>query len=161
MDDRTEKITRILHHKLAGTSDRDLRFFRVAEFERMTVRTIHFSEECKTCQYLIPETEAAIEQIAQAIHYPGKQRRNYDRLTGRMAKHQRQAHGYFPPYFFTYNYSFYGMLGGPAAGLLAGFVIFPEAIWYFILSGFVVGLLAGQLWGGRKDNRIRVSGKLL
>ena len=161
MKDWAEQINGQLHTKLAGTNEKDLRFFRVAEFERMISRTSELSETCIECKEFKTEIETVVSTIGQAIQTPGKLRRNYDRLIDQIARHQRKAHAYFPPYFFTYNYSFWGMLAGSAFGLLSGFVILPETIWYFVLSGFVFGLLAGQLTGNRKDRRIRASGKLL
>ena len=156
-----DTITEQLHTKMEGINEKDFRFYRVAEFERMINRSHDLSANCKICQAFKPEIDTIVETIDTAIQTPGRLRRNYDRLIDRMAKHQRREHQYFQPYYFTYNYSFFGMLTGSALGLLLGFVIFPEAIWYFILSGFVIGLLAARFWGARKDKVVRASGKLL
>jgi len=150
-----------LRSKLEGTKENDLRFFRIAEFERMIKRTDDFSKTCAHCQKLKPEIESVVAVIDQAIHIPGPLRSKYDRLIGQMSKHQRKAHGFFPPYFFTYNYSFWGMLAGSLLGFLLGWIILWKAVGYFVLSGFALGLLTAQIWGSIKDRRIRTSGKLL
>lgn len=155
-----EPICEQLHSRLEGTKDSDLRFFRIAEFERMIKRTGDFAEKCSYCRELKPEIESMVSEIDKAIHSPGKLRRKYDRLTGRIAKHQKE-HGYYPPYFFTYHYSFVGIIGGSLLGTILGRLIMPEALVYFAMSGFAVGIITAQIWGGIKDRRIRGTGKLL
>lgn len=156
-----DTITEQLHSQTGNINEKDVRFYRIAEFERMINRTGDLSATCNDCQSMKSEIETIVESIDKAIHTPGKLRRNYDHLIDRLAKHQRKHHGYYPPYFYTYNYSFFGILAGSATGALLGYFIIPEAIWYFILSGFVVGLLASRIWGSRKDKAVRASGKLL
>lgn len=161
MKNWAEEITEQLHTKMESINEKDFRFYRIAEFERMINRTHELSANCENCQAFKPEIETVIETINRAIQTPGRLRRNYDRLIDCMAKHQRKDHKYFQPYYFTYSYSFFGMLAGSAVGLLSGFIILPEAIWYFILSGFVIGLLTARLGGSRKDKIVRANGKLL
>jgi len=78
-----------------------------------------------------------------------------------MSKHQRKEHGYFPPYYFSYLYSFYGISAGIAIGALVGFLIMPDKIWHFIVPGFIAGILISQFIGGRKDKKVRANKKLL
>lgn len=161
MKNWAEEIDLRLTEKLSGINEKDFRFYRIAEFQRMIKRTGELSANCNECQAMKNDIEAVVESIDKAIHIPGKLRRNYDRLIDRIAKHQRKHHGYFPPYFYTYNFSFIGMLSGTATGWFLGYLILPEFMLYFILSGFVTGLLVTRIWGARKDKKVQNEGKLL
>lgn len=156
-----ETIIDQLHSKSEGINEKDFRFFRIAEFERMINRTDELSVDCDVCKAFKNEIEIVVATIDEAVHTPGKLRRKYDHLIDRIAKHQRKNHGYYPPYYFTYNYSFLGMLAGSATGLLVGYLVLPHDVWYFILSGFVIGLLAARILGARKDKAVRANDKLL
>lgn len=161
MKNWTEEILGQMHTQLEGTSEKDLRFYRIAEFERMIRRTNEFAPACRECSQSKAEIEKVVALIGESIHQPGKQRRNYDQLIDRLAVHQRKAHGFYPPYYFTYLYSFFGILAGCVLGVLVGLLFSDQPMSYFVLTGFITGLLIVRYPGSRKDQHIRDQNKLL
>lgn len=150
-----------LNTKLESAKEKDLRFFRIEEFKRIIVRNGEFSETCDECRQFQPAIEKILGQIDVAVEHPGKVRRQYDKLIDILATHQRKVHGFYPPYYYTYLYSFFGILSGLALGALLGLIILPEKIWHFIVVGFIAGTIISQILGGRKDKTIRANKKLL
>lgn len=146
--------------KLEGTKDKEIRFYRVEEFKRNINRIDKFSTSCHICQKLKINITATSEKIDEAIHVPGQTRRKYDRLISQLSNHMQKTHGFFAPYYFTYLFSFFGMV----AGLLLGYFlqeIIPDYNWEMLSIGFTIGLITGYVWGFAKDKKIRSEKKLM
>lgn len=149
-----------LDEKLQGIKQRDLRFFRIEEFKRNIKRVGTFSESCSVCEKEKLNITEIGRKIDEAIKVPGQSRREYDRAISRLSSHMQKVHGFFPPFYYAYLFSFFGMV----AGLLLGYLlmkIFPDLSWIMLTTGFVAGLLAGYVWGNKKDAIIRSQKKLM
>jgi hypothetical protein len=160
MGDWSKQVNLRLDEKLTGLKQRDLRFFRIDEFKRNIERLDRFSKNCPACEKEKLNISGIVAKIDEAIQVPGKSRREYDRIISRLSTHMQKVHGFFPPFYFTYLLSFFGMV----AGLLLGYllmIIFPAWDWMMLTLGFVAGLFAGYIWGNRKDGRIRTYKKLM
>jgi hypothetical protein len=160
MGDWSKQVNLRLDEKLTGLKQRDLRFFRIEEFKRNIERVDRFSKNCPACEKEKLNISGIVAKIDEAIQVPGKSRREYDRIISRLSTHMQKVHGFFPPFYFTYLLSFFGMV----AGLLLGYllmIIFPAWDWMMLTLGFVAGLFAGYIWGNRKDGKIRTYKKLM
>lgn len=156
-----QKIAEQLKQELNDVKERDLRFFRIAEYLRMVKRVDDFSETCQQCRKFQAEIEREVKTIHLAVTETGKERRTYDRHIDQLARHMKKEHGFFPPYYYTYSYSFFYTLIAAIIGLLIS-LLFPSIDrWFFVVPGIIVGLMAGQLIGNRKDSQIRSNNKLL
>ncbi len=160
MGDWATKIIETVDTKLKGTKDKDLRFYRIDEFKRNIERIDSFSQNCPYCLKQKTGIAEVVEKIDHAVHTPGKDRREYDRLISKLSGHMQKEHGFHTPFYFVYLYSFFGMV----AGMLAGYLllkIFPAYNWVMLSIGFSAGLLTGYFIGSSKDNKIRVNKKLM
>lgn len=160
MEDWAEQLITRFEEELEGTKQRDLRFFRVEEFKRNIRRANEFSKSCPVCEKEKLNIADVAGKINEAIQIPGKTRREYDRVIGRLSSHMQKEHGFYPPFYFAYLFSFFGMV----AGLLLGYLlmkIFPEWNWIMLITGFIAGLIAGYVWGNKKDAGIRKDKKLM
>jgi hypothetical protein len=160
MEEWAEQLIFQVDEKLKATRKRDLRFFRVDEFKRNVERVGSFSKSCPVCQKEKSDIAEVARKVDEAINVPGKSRREYDRLIGRLASHMQKAHGFFTPFYFTYLYSFFGMVAGLVLGYLL-MKLFPAFNWAMLSAGFTLGLIAGYFLGGRKDTKIRILKKLM
>ena len=156
-----EKIDETVREKLAGSRDKDIRFFRVEEFLRMAKRADDFAQTCRECSSFKHQIEQATGSIDKAVNHAGRDRRTYDRLIGKLSSHMQKQHQFYPPYHFTYLYSAAGMAGAGIAGFLISLPFTQIDRWFFIVPAFVVGLIAGNFIGARKDAKVRNSQKLL
>lgn len=154
------EITNTIDKKLASTRDKEILFYRIGEFKRNITRVDSFSKECSIChKEKISITEIS-DKIDEAINVPGKTRREYDRLISRLSKHIRKEHGFYPPYYFSYLYSFWGI----TIGLIIGYALmrYKPDLWIEMLSiGFVIGLIPGYFRGFIKDKKIRSEKRLM
>jgi hypothetical protein len=160
MENWSEEIITSIDVKLTGAREKDLRFFRIEEFKRNIQRTDAFARQCSYCREQKPQIEKTISSIGDAVQIPGKARRNYDRLISRLASHMQNKHGFYAPYYFTYLYSFFGMLAGLVSGYLL-MKLFSDQNWMMLSAGFVAGLFAGYSWGSIKDKKIRKEKRLM
>ncbi|MDX1285053.1 MAG: SoxR reducing system RseC family protein [Draconibacterium sp.] len=162
MENETWSVIEIkrIDEKLSGTKEKDLRFYRISEFKRNIKRIEEFSGSCSYCENQKADVNKIISKIDEAIKVPGKSRKEYDRIIGRLSSHMRKEHGFYVPYFFTYLYSFIGMLGGVILGLII-MNIFPDYKLEILSAGFVLGLLPTYVIGHIKDKRIRSQKKLM
>ena len=154
------KTNNIIDSKLQGTKEKDLKFYRIDELKRNIERVDSFSKSCPYCQKQKIDISTVVNSIEEAVHVPGRTRREYDRLISRLSMHMQKEHGFYTPYHFVYLYSFFGMV----AGLLLGYLLlklFPSFDWVMLAIGFSAGLIIGYVWGGIKDNKIREEKKLM
>lgn len=145
---------------LAGVREKDLRFFRIDELRRNIHRVAAFSAGCEKCRNSRVDIEDALLHIREAVNVPGPYRRDLDRLIVSLSSHMTKRHGFYPPYYYNYLYSLYGIVAGSLAGLLPVLAL-PGRHWEFLAAGFVAGLLAGQIAGGKKDRKIREEKRLM
>ncbi len=150
-----------LVQELKGTKERDLKFFRIEEFLRMAERVDAFSPSCRECATFKLDSEKQKDSIARAVHTPGRERREFDRLQSKMGVHMRKKHGFYPPYYFTYLHSATWTAGLMLAAYLLSQVIRTVEVWVFLTPAFAIGVITGQIVGGRKDRRVREENRIL
>jgi hypothetical protein len=160
MENWATQITKTIDTKTEGIRDKEIIFFRIAEFKRNITRIDSFSKSCSACQQQKTHISDAVNKIDDALNYPGRTRRKYDRLISKLSKHMQKEHGFYAPYYFSYTYSAIGI----AMGLIIGFILFkiyPE-LWVEMFSiGFTVGLIPSYILGFAKDKKIRSEKKLM
>lgn len=155
-----EEIDSIINNKLETAKEKDIRFFRVEEFKRNIARIDSFSPKCLFCKEQKIDVQEIVDKIDDAINVPGQSRRLYDRLISRLATHMQKKHGFYAPYYFTYLFSFFGMIAGATLGFLL-LKINPEFKWALFSLGFSIGLITGYVWGALKDKKIRFAKKIM
>jgi hypothetical protein len=160
MENWENRVLNQMEQSLAGIREKDLRFFRIDELKRNISRVANFSAGCPVCLRSRSEIEAALVHLNEAVNVPGPYRRDLDRLIVHLGKHMMKSHQLYPPWYFNYLYSFYGIMAGSLAGLLLVLAI-PEKPWEILAAGFVTGLLAGQFTGARKDRTVREENRLM
>lgn len=160
MENWAEKLNTKIDENLTNANEKDLRFFRVAEFKRNINRVGEFSESCGFCNQQKIDIKEAVESINESIEVPGKKRKSYDRLISRLSAHMRKEHGFFPPFYYSYFYSFYGIVAGIFIGYLL-FLFVPANSEALFVAGFSVCLIIGYIIGSRKDSKIRKEKRLM
>lgn len=139
----------------------DLRFFRMEEFFRNAERVDSMALSCHQCDAFRHELEQMKNEVGKAVMVPGPERRRLDDLQSRMNDHLRKAHGFYAPYYHTYMQTIYWTLSLMAVAFTLSY-LFPDvdkAIFYS--PAFAVGVITGQVIGGKRDRKIRESNKIL
>ncbi len=147
--------------QLKGSEVRDLRFFRIEEYLRNAQRVDEHAGKCRECYSLRQEMDSQRDSVATAVKHPGKERRALDKLQSKTNDHMRKVHGFYPTNYHTYLQSVYWTVGLMALAFLLTFA-FPElekAIFYS--PAFAVGVIVGQVIGGKKDRKVRETEKVL
>lgn len=160
MNNWEKKVLEEMELSLQGVRERDLRFFRIDELKRNISRVAGFSAACPDCRNVRSEIESAMVHLNEAIQVPGQHRREADRLIARLGRHMMKAHRLYPPWHFTYLYSFYGIVTGTLFFLPLVYLL-PETHWEILAAGFVAGLITGQFTGGKKDRAVRHENRLM
>ena len=161
MTDWNQKIVADIKLELGGVNDKDLRFLRIDEYLRMIKRVDGFAPTCSECNQFRAEIEQQIKIIGTAVKHIGKERRSFDKHLNQLSGHMKKGHGFYPPYHYTYSYTFYYSVVAVGLSFLIS-LLFPSIDrWFFIVPAFVFGLIAGQLVGGKKDAKVRADNKLL
>ncbi|WP_372775451.1 hypothetical protein [Mangrovibacterium sp.] len=150
-----------LVEQLQGTNERDLRFFRIEEYFRNAERVDSQAEKCRECYSFRSQMDQHKSTVAKAVQQPGKERRELDRLQSRMNDHMRKAHGYFPPYYHAYMQSVYWTVSLMGLAFLLTLVFPHIEKFVFYSPAFAIGVLTGQIVGGKKDRKIRATKKIL
>jgi hypothetical protein len=160
MEKWEDSVLKSMNESLTGTREKDLRFFRIEELQRNISRAGEFSAHCAHCRHFKSEIQTTIAHVSEAVNVPGQYRKELDRLISRLSRHMMKSHGFFPPYHYTYLYSFYGMLAGALLGFMA-LVVTPGSRWELMIAGVTALLIAGQVMGAKKDRAVRSAMKLM
>lgn len=160
MQNWAENVLKEMEQRLSGTREKDMRFFRIDELRRNIKRIDDYAPDCDICRNLKNETEIVLAHVNEAVNVPGSHRRELDRLMARLARHMMKVHRYYPPYYFNYLYSFYGITSGSLLGLSVVLMI-PSKPWELVAAGFILGIIIGQFYGGKKDRIVRRNDRLM
>jgi hypothetical protein len=161
MTEWSKEIAARFKQELAGVNEKDLRFFRIEEYLRIVKRIDEFADSCPQCKQFQPEIGHQAETIGRAIKNTGKERAAYDRHSDKLARHMKKVHGFYPPYYYTYSLGFLYTLVATTVAYAVSFLFPSIDPWMFVVPGFIIGLLAGQLKGAQKDAKVRADNKLL
>ncbi|WP_163716555.1 hypothetical protein [Mangrovibacterium lignilyticum] len=147
--------------QLKGSNERDLRFFRIEEYLRNGERVDENAGKCRECYSFRNEMEQMKDEVATAVNHPGKERRKLDKLQSRMNDHMRKEHGFFPPYYHTYMQSVIWTVGCMLVAFLLTLIFpGPEKV-VFYSPAFAIGVVTGQVIGGKRDRKVREDKKNL
>jgi len=161
MDNWYPGFEKIVVGQLKSAKESDLRFFRIEEYLRNAERVDRYAHGCRECYTFRTEMEEMKEQVGAAVAYPGRERRKLDGLQSKVNGHMRQVHGYYPPYYHTYMQSVYWTIGFMLAAFLLTYMFTEVDKAVFYSPAFAIGVVIGQIVGGRKDRKIRDSKKIL
>lgn len=156
----SDKINQEIDQKLENTREQDLRFFRIDEFKRNIIRVDEFTSSCPDCKRMQIDIAEVVQSVDEAVKVPGQTRREFDRLISRLSKHMQKQHGFYPPFYFSYIYALYGLLGGAAVGYLLWQII-PEHPFEMMGIGISAGLVISYILGNIKDRKIRTNKKIM
>jgi len=160
MENWAEEINSKIDKNLEKSREKDLRFFRIDEFKRNVIRIGEHANTCWFCKKQQIDIVTTVDTIQEAVEVPGNSRREFDRLISRLSKHMRKEHGFYPPYYFSYLYSFFGIFSGLAVGFILYnmFPVYGEAA---LAACIMVGIITAYFTGTRKDNKIRRAKKIM
>jgi len=160
MENWAAETTNTINKRLEDVREKDIRFYRIEEFKRNIGRIDTNSKSCPFCSKQKINISDISDKIDEAVNIPGKTRREYDRLIGQLSKHMQKEHGFYAPYYFTYLYSFFGMVAGLVVGYLL--MLFISGYnWEIFILGFALGLVPAHIIGHFKDKKIRRAKKLM
>lgn len=160
MNDWGKATIQKLDEQVANLPEKDLRFYRIDEYKRNIQRVADFASGCRDCAQHKKQIESTLSQLHEAIHTPGKARQQYDRHISSLSRHMQKVHGFYPPYYFTYLFSFYGTAAGIGLGYLFTLINETHRFELFTL-GFLLLFMPLYLIGSRKDSKIRRNQRLM
>lgn len=145
----------------ANLTEKDIRFFHVERLQRIAGHIEGNSSDCAYCLKMkIPVLELSAN-LNLYIHGSIKDRVYHEEIFDRAVTHLKVSHGIYPSFHFNYLYSFIGFIAGLGFGIAIYFLFIGLIELKLILVLALVGLLAGQIAGRKKDNIVRREGRKL
>jgi hypothetical protein len=145
---------------------REYKLFNIARFIKSAKWTDSFSDQCPVCKKNKSDMLHAAREIKSMIRPSGGGEATFETLLDTVYHHIRKDHKLTPRSYFISLYSFVGMIAGVISGGLVGVVtdlMLHAEKWQWLKNGLLVGwflgLVAGQILGKRKDNRIKKLGR--
>jgi len=161
MSDWYKQYEKNVFNLLKNEKDRDIHFFRIEEMLRMAERTDRYALSCSKCLSFRNLLNEEQKSLKKAVQYPGKERKELDKLQIEMSAHMKKIHGFYPPSYFSYLYSTIGIILFIAFALIF-YLFFPSfSLWNILSVAFAAGVIIGQITGHKKDNKIKTEGKVL
>lgn len=145
---------------------REENLFNIPRFIQSARWTDHFADQCPVCKKNRSDMLKAAREIEGMIRAPGGSAAEFETLNDTVYHHLKKDHNLTPRSYFIALYAFVGMIAGLLFGGLIG--LFTDLAleteggqWLknALLIGWFLGLVAGQIVGKRKDNRIKKLGR--
>jgi len=141
---------------------REYKLFNIARFVKSARWTDHFSDQCPVCKKNRSDMLCAAREMDSMIRPSGVGAGEFETLNDCVYHHLRKDHNLTPRSYFVALYSFFGMIAGSlfggVVGVVTNLILDPEKGQWLkngLLIGWFLGLVAGQILGKRKDNRIK------
>jgi len=131
--------------------NKDYKFFKIDRLERMAQRIDEFSDRCDECMQFKPEIESLSQTFVDSINGSSTDKLVFEKRNESIVNHLKKKHGLVHKDFYVALYSFFGFLSG---SILFGLIFFIVQKEYFTLGlfiGFAAGMIAGRIYGRKKD----------
>lgn len=142
-------------------SEKDIKFFHVERLIKIAEHIENNSNGCADCLRMKMPVLELSANLNRYIHGNYRDRTYFERIFDLALKHMKVSHGLYPPFHFNYLYTFIGFLAGSVCGTLIYLLFKGNAELKLISILALIGLLAGQIAGRKKDNIVRMQGKKL
>jgi len=145
---------------------REYKLFNISRFIRSARWTDQFADQCPVCKKNRSDMLHAAREIDSMIRASGGGAAEFETLHDTVYHHLKKDHELTPRSYFIALYSFVGMIAGLLFGGVVGVVTdlildaeMGQWLKNGLLIGWFLGLVAGQIFGKRKDNRIKKLGR--
>ncbi|MCF6184102.1 MAG: hypothetical protein L3J56_05675 [Bacteroidales bacterium] len=130
---------------------RDYKFFKIDRLERINERIDIFSDDCEQCQNFKKEAEDIVSKLPAYINGTPGMRGEYEKRTEKIVKHLKHKHGLVPEQYYSSIWSFTGLLSGTLIFGFTAYLINNGFLKWGLFLGFTIGIIAGRIYGNRKD----------
>ncbi len=136
-------------------SAKDYKFFHIKRLLVLAEKIDGLAKDCIECKNHKETLDKLAERMGELINGGQKAKSTFEKEMDSVIVHLKKKHDMYPANYFTYLYYFIGMLGGALGGAAVALIIGMEYIKPCLLVGWVVGLLAGKIYGERLDSKIK------
>jgi hypothetical protein len=151
-----------------SNSRREYKLFNIDRLIRSGKRVDEFSATCKKCTGFKQKLDLISRNLGDYISGTKIPQKELENISSQIFSHLRKDHKIIPRSYFIAVYSFAGMLFGVLAGFIAGLVlkycfspVNPILIKNAILIGWFTGLVIGQIFGNKRDKKVRKENRQL
>ena len=129
----------------------DFRFFNLGHLPLIAKKTEGFSAQCHTCKSNLKTLAELAEMLPDCLLQP-ESRKVFEKNKYQVEKHLYKIHRVSYANFYYSLFSFLGVFIGIIIGsILSYFITKKINVNYMLISG-TIGLLAGQIFGKKRDH---------
>ncbi len=150
------KFVQAVEKRKEDFTEKEIRRYRIQPLLDVAGQVAKHSEHCETCREY-QQTLTRLEEEMGALPESQAQRQYQRRQIREMQEHFVQEHNLFPGGYHLQKYLVQGLIGGAALGIL-GFALYGSL--FYLIGGFVVGLLFGLGLGSFRDAQVRQQRRL-
>ncbi len=130
---------------------RDYKFFKIDRLERINERIDIFSDNCEECRNFKTELEDIVSKLPDYINGSPGMRSEYEKRSDKIVNHLKQKHGLIPEQYYSSVWSLIGLVSGILFFGGAAYFFQPGFVKWGLFTGFTIGIIAGRIYGSRKD----------
>lgn len=151
----------LAQHEENGLSEKELRFYHVDKLFEMAKHSYQLAETCETCSKHKNTIVDIASNLDTYLDGSNVNRKNYERHYNSIESHLKQSHKLATPLQNQYQRIFIGMIVGAAVGYPVGLIFNPNFLQFFVLIGWFIGVVIGQVTGMRKEKELKKQGKYI
>lgn len=157
----SQGIKRTINKQKENIYKRDFKFFKIDRLEKIAERIDEYSDNCEECENLKKEVEHISNKLSEYINGSLQERSEYEKRSEIIVKHLKDKHGLISPGYYSAVYSLAGFSAGISVFTGIAYLINP-VFWKFgLLIGFTLGIIAGRIYGNKKDKQKKNAGLIL
>jgi VIT1/CCC1 family predicted Fe2+/Mn2+ transporter len=130
---------------------KDYKFFKIDRLERMAQRIDEFSDQCDECMQFKQEIESLSRTFVDSINGSSTDKLVFEKRNESIVNHLKKKHGLVHKDFYVALYSFLGFLSGSVFLGLIFYIFKKEYLTLGLFMGFAAGMIAGRIYGRKKD----------
>ncbi len=157
----SQGIKRTIKEQKKDIYKQDFKFFKIDRFEKIAERIDQYSDNCTECENFKIEIESISKRLSEYINGSPRERLEYEKRSEIILKHLQNKHGLVRAGYYSAVYSLAGFSSGILILTLIAYLINP-VFWKFgLLAGFTVGIIAGRIYGNKKDKEKKKANLIL
>lgn len=152
----------------SGLSRREIKLYNITRFIRTGRWVDVFSVNCQKCRDFKPTLKQFAGKLKASVTRAENRDIEFEQFNDEICRHLKADHKLIPRSYYLSFYSVIGMLAGTFLGFATGYLIDrltgSNSHTYLkngLLLGWFTGLVAGQILGKRKDNKLRKQNRQL
>ena len=140
-------------------SHHDFKFYNIARLPLVAKKVNEYSKSCEKCEEYKNSILHLVQKIKQYLGTSIKNRKYFEQKLNEIKSHLKKNHDIHFASYFSYTYTFIGFITGLALCTAISYIVWKTFKTNIILSGTIIFIVIGRIYGYFIDRKKKKSNK--